>query len=88
MQRRTTTHTVIFRHPFLLTGFDHEEAPGIYAVDIEEEALDSLTVIGWRHISTTLRLVRHGAMEYVPVDPAELREARDRDQNRDPVDFP
>ncbi len=87
MERRITTETVVFRHAFRLAGFEREEAAGIYTVEVEQEALDSLTVIGWRHISTTIRLRRQGAMELVPVDPAELREARDRDQDPDPADF-
>ena len=87
MERRTTTETVIFRHPFRLTGFDRDEAPGIYTLEIEEEALDTLTLIGWRHIATTLRLRRHGATECVSINPAEFREARERDQDPDPADF-
>ena len=87
MERRTTTETVIFRHPFRLAGFDRDEAPGIYTVEIEEEALETLTVLGWRHITTTLSLRRHGATECVAIDPAEFREARERDQDPDPADF-
>ncbi len=87
MERRTTTETVIFRHAFRLTGFDRDEAPGIYTVEVEQEALDSLTLIGWRHIATTMKLRRHGATECVAIDPAELLEARDRDKDPDPADF-
>ena len=87
MERRFTTETVIFRHPFRLAGFGHDEAPGIYTIEIEEEALDTLTVVGWRHIATTLRLRRHGATECVSIDPAAFREARDRDRDPDVADF-
>jgi hypothetical protein len=85
MERRTTTETVIFRHPFRLTGFERDEAPGIYTIEVEQEALDTLTRVAWRHISTTIRLRRHGATECVPIDPVELRDARDLD--RDAADF-
>lgn len=87
MERRTTTETIIFRHPFRLAGFEQDQAPGIYIVEVEQEALDSLSVIGWRHIATTIRVRREGAIECVPVNPAELREFRDRDQDPDPADF-
>jgi hypothetical protein len=87
MDRRTTTETVIFRHPFRLAGFDRAEAPGIYTVETEGEALDSLTVIGWRHISSTLRVRRGGTTEYVPVDPQELRQAKAYDQEPDSQDL-
>jgi hypothetical protein len=84
MERRTTTETVIFRHPFRLAGFAHDEAPGIYTVEVEQEALDTLSFLGWRHIATSIRLRREGATECVPVDPLELSEARDRDRDHDP----
>jgi len=86
MERRITTETVIFRHPFRLPGFDYEEPPGIYTVEVEQEALDSMTLIGWRHISTTMMLRRHGATECVLVCPMDLLEARDRDKEPDPID--
>ena len=87
MERRTTTETIIFRHPFRLTGFERDEAPGIYTVEVEQESLDTLTLMGWRHISTTIRVRRYGATECVSIDPAELREVRDRDQDPDAADF-
>ena len=87
MERRITSETVIFRHPFRLTGFDQDESPGLYTIEVEQEALDTLTRIGWRHISTTIRLRRQGATECVSIDPAEFAEARERDQDPDPADF-
>jgi hypothetical protein len=83
MERRFTSETIVFRRPFRFSGFDHAEGPGVYTVEVEQEALDSLTVIGWRHIATTIRLRRDGATECVPIDPAELCEARSRDQRPD-----
>lgn len=88
MDRRVTSETVIFRHPFRLAGFSHDEAAGVYTIQVEQEALDSLTVIGWRHIATTMQLRRDGALEYVPVDPAELDAARARDQDPDGAGAP
>jgi hypothetical protein len=87
MERRITTETVIFRHPFRLAGFEHEEAPGVYTLEIEEEALDTLSVIGWRHIATILKLRRLGATECVVIDPVEFRQVREWDRDPDRADF-
>jgi hypothetical protein len=87
MERRITSETVIFRRPFRLAGLTRDEGPGIYTIEVEQEALDTLASVGWRHIATTLRLRRDGAVECVPVNPAELREAIARDQDPDPADF-
>lgn len=87
MERRTTVETLIFRHPFRLAGFEREEAAGVYTIEVEQEALDSLTVIGWRHLGTCIRLAHQGATELVPVDPAELREAQERDRDPEAKDF-
>lgn len=83
MERRTSFETVIFRHPFSLAGFEREAAPGVYSIEIEEEALDSLSVAGWRHIATIITLRHEGATEYVPIDPLELRLALERDKDPD-----
>ncbi len=88
MHRRFTSQTVIFRHPFRLAGFSHDEAAGVYTIEVEQEALDSLTLVAWRHIATTMQLRRDGALEFVPVDPAELTQAWARDQHPDPAASP
>jgi hypothetical protein len=63
---------------------------GTYTIDTEEQALDTLSFAGWRHIATSMRLFRDGATEHVPVDPQELRDAmlRDGDQDIDPPAAP
>jgi hypothetical protein len=90
MELRTTTRTVIFRRPFQLSGFEQPQPPGAYTIDTKEQALDTLSVTGWQHLSTTMRLFRDGATEHVSIDPQELRDAmlRDGDQDIDPPAAP
>jgi hypothetical protein len=87
MERRITTQTLIFRHPFWLAGFARDQAPGVYTIEIEQEALDTLSFPGWRHIATTIMLRQDGATECVPIDPLELEFALERDKNPDPADL-
>ena|ERR1700749_4891882 len=76
---RTTTKTVTFQRPFVLEGFPELLPAGTYWVDTEEEPLDSLIVMGWRRVSTTLRVRIDGAVECREVDPDALHEALMRD---------
>jgi len=90
METRTTSRLVTFRKPFTLSGLDGTQPPGAYAVRTEEEMLDTLSVAGWRQTGCTLLLHRDGGVEYVAIDPQELREAlvRDGDQGTDPPAAP
>src|ERR1051325_10006863 len=76
---RHTTATVTFRRPFILDGFEQLQPAGSYIVDTEEELMDSVLCSGWKRTSTAMRLMRHGAVEQVPVDPEQLQEALRRD---------
>ncbi len=90
MESRTTSKLVTFRKPFTLAGLDGIQPPGTYAVRIEEEMLDTLSFAAWRQTACTLLLHRDGGVEYVAIDPQELREAlvRDGDQGTDPPAAP
>ena len=79
MTTRHATATVTFRRPFILDGFEQFEPAGSYLVDTEEELMDTLLSPGWRRTSTSMRLMRHGAVEQVPVNPQQLEEALLRD---------
>ncbi|SRR5258706_10008620 len=79
MVTRTRSMQVAFRRPFVLSGLDSLQPAGAYTVDTEEELLDTLAVPAWRRIATVIQMARSGAMEYVTVDPGELREALIRD---------
>jgi hypothetical protein len=80
---RTTTKTVTFQRPFVLEGFSELLPAGAYAVDTEEEQLDSLLVVAWRRVSTTLRVRVDGAVECRTIDPDALHEALMRDGAQD-----
>ena len=76
---RTTSKTVTFKRPFVLDGFPELLPAGSYTVDTEEEPLDSMLVMAWRRVSTTLRVRVDGATECRAIDPDALHEALMRD---------
>ena len=90
MEIRTTSKLITFRNPFTLSVLDRVYPPGSYTVRIEEQPLDTISTAGWRQTGCLLELFRDGAVEYVSVDPQELREAlvRDGDQGTDPPAAP
>jgi hypothetical protein len=76
---RVTSTTVTFVRPFILDGFDELQRAGSYVVDTEQELIDSPSVTAWKRISTVMQLNRHGATEYLPINPDQLSEALSRD---------
>jgi hypothetical protein len=76
---RVISTTVTFVRPFILDGFGELQRPGSYIVDTEEELMDTLSAAAWKRISTVIRLSRHGATEYLPINPDQLSEALRRD---------
>ena len=83
MPTRTTRSTVRFSSQFLLYGFDGPQPPGEYAVEVDEEAIESNSLLAYRRIATFLHLPAVGAgvltRQVIPVDPVELDEALARD---------
>lgn len=83
MTIRTTSRTVSFAHPFLVSGMVEEQPAGSYVVETDEELLDTATVPAYRRITTLIRLPgRPGGSvldQVVDIDPAELAAALDRD---------
>lgn len=90
MQTRTTSNQVTFVKNFRLAGLEGILPPGTYTVNLEEEQLDVLSLVGWRQVAATLQLTRDGATEHVAIDMQDLREAllRDSDQSTDPPAAP
>jgi hypothetical protein len=83
---RVTSTTVTFVRPFILDGLGELQRAGAYVVDTEEELMDTLSLVAWKRLSTVIQLNRHGATEYVPVNPDQLNEALRRDRaQHDPV---
>jgi hypothetical protein len=76
---RTITKNVTFTRPFVLDGFPELLPAGTYTVETEEESLDSMTVVAWRRVSTTLRVRIDGAIECRTIEPDALHEALMRD---------
>lgn len=83
MTTRTTSATIVFRHPFCLDGIDQGQPAGDYIIDTEEELVDALSFPVWRRVSTVMRLTRLGATEHVAIDPRALADALLRDGNAD-----
>lgn len=83
MTIRTTSRTVTFTRPFVLSGIVEEQPAGTYTVETDEELLQTASVPAYRRISTLLRLPgRPGSsvLGYVvDIDAAELAAALERD---------
>lgn len=83
MTMRTTSRTVTFARPFLLSGIVEEQPAGSYVVETDEERIETASVQAYRRISTLIRLpARPGSLllgQVVDIDPAELVAALERD---------
>ena len=90
MDNRCAGTQVSFRRPFMLAGLGGIQPPGTYMVQMQDEAPDSLSFVGWRRTGCTLVFHRAGAVKYAAVDAQDLREAlvRDGDQSTDPPAAP
>ena len=88
MSTRTTTTTVAFRRPFLLSGFDDALPAGTYTVETIEEMLEGLSFPAYRWLASSIRLPpRPGSrilVEVVATNPAELGAAMTRDAESEP----
>lgn len=83
MTTRTTSKTVTFVRPFVLSDFPELLPAGDYVVDTQEEHIGGAQFPGWRRVSTAMR-VRVGAdVEVRAVDPRALHEALMRDGAQD-----
>lgn len=86
MTMRTTSRTVTFTHPFVLSGVVEEQPAGIYTVETDEELIGNGSLTAYRRISTLIRLPgRPGSLvleQVVDLDPAELAAALARDGER------
>jgi hypothetical protein len=82
MIERTVRTSVQFRRPFRLAGVEKILSPGIYEIETVEEALDSLSVGGYRRTSTTITLPGPTALsrQLTTISPEDLAGALDRDR--------
>jgi uncharacterized Zn-finger protein len=74
MAIRTTSDTVVFRHPFRLAGQDGTQAAGRYLVETDEELIESLSFTAYRRVATYIHLPgRAGkSIQVVGIDPTAL----------------
>jgi len=79
MAVRMTSRDVVFRHPFVLQGFDKVEPAGTYKVETEEESIDDVSFPVWKRLATVIHITRVGATEYVRIDAEDLNKALVRD---------
>ena len=79
MTSRTTRKTVTFMRPFVLSGVDGTQLPGAYDVDTDEQSIDSLSILAYRRIATSIHVHRDGGTQVFPIDPVELDAALMRD---------
>ncbi len=86
MTTRTTQTTVCFSSDFLLPGFDGPQPAGDYRVDHDEELIDSVSVLAWRRVGSFIHLpgigIAGATSQMVPVDPADLDAALEKDRYR------
>jgi hypothetical protein len=80
---RTSSKTVTFAQPFLLTGVDRILAAGDYRVVTDEELIQDLSFPVYRRVATMIFVPadsrNSSAVEMVAIDPRDLAKAQDRD---------
>jgi hypothetical protein len=83
MAGRTTRMSVTFSRPFSLADLDGIQPAGTYRVQTVDVALDTLSLLAYRRISTTIELPAVGTAsskrQVVTIDPLELEAALKRD---------
>lgn len=83
MPLRTSIRTVTFARPFLLSGFEQPQPAGSYTVETDEELVEELSFPVHRRVATLIRLPSPSrgtaVVQTVPIDPAELELALQRD---------
>jgi hypothetical protein len=84
MAGRTTRVSVTFSRPFSLRDVDGLQPAGTYRIETLDVALDSLSVIAYRRVSTTIQLPAVGTAgpkrQVIAIDPLELEKALQRDR--------
>ncbi|MEX0953892.1 MAG: hypothetical protein WDZ83_01620 [Rhizobiaceae bacterium] len=83
MTIRTTQSVVRFSSAFLLPGIDAQQPAGEYRVDHDEELIEGISRLAWRRVGAFIHLpaiaVRSSTQQMVPIDPADLEVALQKD---------
>jgi hypothetical protein len=84
MNSRTTTSTVTFAHPFVISGYEDELPAGSYEVVVDEDLLEGLSFEAYRRTGSFLLVSGRGGQagqaEMRPIDPRDLEAALARDR--------
>ncbi len=81
MPGRSNENSVCFRGAFALKGVDRTLPAGVYRIVTEEAALDGISFIAYRRVSTSIIVpIGEGSEETMPIDPVDLEAALDRDK--------
>jgi hypothetical protein len=76
MRERSSESSVRFRGAFTLKGVDRPLPPGAYRILTEEAALDGISFIAHRRVSTSIVIpIGEGSQEIAPIDPGDLDDA-------------
>lgn len=83
MAIRSTESMVTFNHPFRMSAFDDLLPAGTYRVVTDEEEILGLSFLAYQRIATSLQTpsisAPDGQSQSVPIQPAELTSALERD---------
>jgi hypothetical protein len=83
MFSRTSSRTVTFAHPFVLTGIDGVQPAGTYTVETDEELIEGLSFPVYRRVATVILLPAPaggpGLFQVATIDPVELDQAAQAD---------
>jgi hypothetical protein len=77
---RTRSHVVTFNKPFNLDEIEAMLPAGPYRIETEEAALEGLSFLAWRRISTHIMINSSNGSRMEAIDPAGLESALHRDQ--------
>ena len=84
MASRNTQIVIHFSAPFSLPGFDTMQLAGDYRVDLDEEAIEGASWLGWRRVGAFIDLpgigMRGSTQQMVPINPAYLDAALEKDK--------
>jgi len=79
MTSRTSTKVITFDHPFSLAGVGEVFVPGDYLVETDEESVDSMSMLPWRRVATSIYVHTNGVTRVIAVNPAELEALLEQD---------
>jgi hypothetical protein len=81
MSGRTVESSASFRRPVVLKGVDRTLPAGAYRIVTEEAAIDGLSFLAYRRISTAIIVpIGDASEEMATIDPRDLEAALERDR--------